>query len=112
MEQALLPPEAEDRYDFRRLPLPAAKAHKLIILKGTIRPEGTVENLNVHQGLMPEMDAAAVRAFSRWTFKPAMRAGKPVSVDVLVGIPGDAPVSSPGVVEGVGAAMPDPGKSY
>jgi len=95
MEAATLPPEAEARFDFKRLPLPAEKIHKLIILKGTIRPEGTVENLRVHEGLMPELDAAALRAFSQWTFKPAMRDGKPVSVDILVGIPGDSPTSGP-----------------
>jgi len=41
--------------------------------------------------LSSEMDAAALRAFSQWTFKPAMRDGKPVSVDILVGIPSDGP---------------------
>jgi hypothetical protein len=97
MEAPLIPPEAEARYDFKRLPLPPEKIHKLIILKGTIRPEGTVENLQVHAGLLSEMDAAALRAFSQWTFKPAMRGGQPVSVDVLVGIPSDPPPSGPRV---------------
>jgi hypothetical protein len=102
MEGATMPPEAEARYDFKRLPLPAEKTHKLIILKGTIRPEGTVENLHVHEGLMPELDAAALRAFSQWTFKPAMRDGKPVSVDILVGIPGDSATSGPALGAKVG----------
>jgi TonB family protein len=91
MEAALIPPEAETRYDFKRLPIPAEKVHKLIILEGTILAEGTVENLKVHEGVTPEMDAAAVRAFSQWTFKPAMRAGKPVSLYILVGIPAVRP---------------------
>jgi hypothetical protein len=43
------------------------------------------------------MDVAAVRAFSQWTFKPAIRGGKPVSVDVLLGIPGDLPGTGVGV---------------
>jgi Gram-negative bacterial TonB protein C-terminal len=103
IEQVLVPPEADARYDFKRSPLPPEKAHKLIILKGTIRSEGTVENLNIHQGLMPEMDAAALRAFSQWTFKPALRGGKAVSVDVLVGIPSDGPASD----SGAGAAVKD-----
>jgi hypothetical protein len=30
-------------------------------------------------------------AFSRWTFKPAIRDGKNVAVDVLVGIPTEVP---------------------
>jgi outer membrane biosynthesis protein TonB len=33
------------------------------------------------------MDEAARLAFSRWKFKPAMRAGKPVAIELLVGIP-------------------------
>jgi hypothetical protein len=37
------------------------------------------------------MDAAAKLAFSQWTFKPAVKAGKPVSIDILVGIPSDPP---------------------
>lgn len=97
LEEALLPPEAETRYDFKRLPLPPEKMHKLIILKGTILPEGAVQNLTIHEGLLPQMDAAALRAFSQWTFKPAMRGGKPVSVDVLVGIPGDGPTAKLGM---------------
>jgi hypothetical protein len=41
------------------------------------------------------MDAAAKLAFSKWTFKPAMKAGKPVGVDILVGIPSDPPKGGP-----------------
>jgi hypothetical protein len=33
------------------------------------------------------MDEAARIAFSRWVFKPAVRDGKPVEVEILVGIP-------------------------
>jgi outer membrane biosynthesis protein TonB len=33
------------------------------------------------------MDAAARAAFGKWKFKPAMRDGKPVPVEILVGIP-------------------------
>jgi outer membrane biosynthesis protein TonB len=53
--------------------------------------DGTIADVKIFQGLSDEMDAAAKLAFSRWTFKPAMKAGKPVSVDILVGIPSDAP---------------------
>jgi hypothetical protein len=91
MEQALIPPEAETRFEFKRTPLPPEKLHKFIILKGRINEDGTVADLKVFQGLSEEMDAAAKLAFSRWTFKPAVKAGKPVSIDILVGIPSDAP---------------------
>jgi len=50
-----------------------------------------VADLVVHQGLSDEMDAAAKQAFNQWTFKPAMRGGKAVSIEILVGIPSDPP---------------------
>ena len=90
-ELPLIPPEAKESYDFERLPLPAEKEHKFIILKGAISEDGSVENLEIHQGLMPTMDAAAQLAFSRWKFKPAIRSGKPVRVEILVAIPTDSP---------------------
>ena len=91
MEQALVPPEAEERFDFKRTPLPFEKQHKYVILKGQINEEGAVTDLKVFHGLSDEMDAAAKLAFSKWTFRPAMKGGKAVSIDILVGIPSDPP---------------------
>lgn len=91
MEEAIVPPEAEERFDFKRTPLPPEKLHKYVILKGRISEDGKVADLVVHQGLSEEMDAAARQAFSQWTFKPAMRGGKAVGIEVLVGIPSDSP---------------------
>jgi hypothetical protein len=92
MDSGLVPPDldVETRFDFRRLPVPPAKAHKLIVLKGTLGTDGTVGGLEIFQGILPEMDEAAKIAFSRWKFKPAMRDGKPVPVEILVGVPVDA----------------------
>ena len=87
LEQGLVPPDAETRFDFHRLPVPPEKAYKKIVLKGTLRDDGVVENLEVFQGVLAEMDAAARAAFGKWKFKPAMRDGKPVPVEILVGIP-------------------------
>jgi Gram-negative bacterial TonB protein C-terminal len=91
MEQGITPPDAEDRFDFKRLPLPADKIHKLIVLKGVLREDGTVDAVQIHQGLLPIMDEAARLAFSKWKFKPATRGGKAIPVDILVGIPSDPP---------------------
>jgi hypothetical protein len=91
MEQALVPPEAETRFDFKRTALPFEKQHKYVILKGKINEEGVVTDLKVFQGLSDEMDAAARLAFSKWTFRPAIKAGKAVGIDILVGIPSDPP---------------------
>ena len=87
-ELPLIPPEAKESYDFKRLPLPPEKAGKSIILRGAISEDGNVEEVDIHQGLLPAMDAAARLAFSQWKFKPAMRSGKPVRVEILVAIPG------------------------
>jgi TonB family protein len=87
MEQGLTPPDAEARFDFHRLPVPPEKVYKMIVLKGTLTDDGSVENLEVFQSVVPEMDAAARAAFSQWKFKPAMSGGKPVPVEILVGIP-------------------------
>jgi hypothetical protein len=95
MEQGITPPDAESRFDFKRLPLPEDKVHKLIILKGLLREDGTVQGLQVHQGLLPLMDEAARLAFSQWKFKPATRGGKAIPVDILVGIPSDPPPARP-----------------
>ena len=48
MEQGITPPDAETRFDFKRLPLPEDKLHKLIVLKGRLREDGTIEGLQVH----------------------------------------------------------------
>ena len=89
LEKPLVPPDVDlsKRFDFRRLPLPADNSHRTIILRGVIAMDGSVQNLVVHQGVLQEMDEAARIAFSRWVFKPAMRDGKPVEVQILVGIP-------------------------
>ena len=59
LERGLMPPDAEARFDFRRLPLPPEKAHKMIVLKGTLRDDGSVENIEMYQGVLPQMDEAA-----------------------------------------------------
>jgi Gram-negative bacterial TonB protein C-terminal len=95
MESGLLPPDAESRFDFRRLPVPFEKKNKMIVLRGAIKEDGTVDALQVYQSIVPEMDEAARVAFSRWKFKPAMREGKAVAVDILVGVPTEPPPNRP-----------------
>lgn len=91
LDPGLVPPDAEERFDFPRLPIPEDKADKAIVLHGMIREDGTVGELKVFQGLLPELDEAAVAALSRWRFRPALRANQPVTVEILVGIPARVP---------------------
>jgi hypothetical protein len=89
LETGLIPPDLdlESRYDFKRVSLPPGKGQKLIVLKGTLSEDGTIDAVEVYQGIVPEMDEAARLAFSRWKFRPAMKAGKPVALEILIGIP-------------------------
>jgi hypothetical protein len=92
LEQGLVPPDPDmdSRYDFKRLPVPPGKSQKLIVLKGSVKEDGSVSDLEVYEGIVPQMDEAARVAFSRWKFRPATRGGKPVALDVLIGIPTEA----------------------
>jgi hypothetical protein len=96
-EPPMVPPEAEAKFDFKRVPLPPEKAHKMIVLRGEIGQDGKPQNLEVFRGLDAEMDAAARLAFSRWKFKPAMRSGKPISVQILLGIPAEGGKTPPSI---------------
>ena len=87
LQAGLLPPNIEAQFDFKRLPIPEEKAHRKIVLKGTLKEDGTVADLQIYQGVLPAMDEAALLALSQWKFRPAMRNGKPISVEILVGIP-------------------------
>ncbi len=89
----VVPPDVEERFDFKRRPVPEDKADKLIVLYGVIREDGTVDELKIYQGVEPEMDKAAVLAFGRWKFRPALQEGKAVAVEILVGIPVRLPKS-------------------
>jgi TonB-like protein len=93
LEEGLVAPYAESKFDFRRLPVPEKDSRKLIVLKGILQEDGTVGKLEVYQGLLSEMDEAAKLALGRWKFKPATRAKIPVAVDILVGVPAQVPRS-------------------
>ncbi len=89
--EGIVPPQAESKFDFQRIPLSPDKTGKLIILKGLLRADGFIDELQVYQGVAQEMDDNARLAFSQWKFKPALREGKPIAVQVLVGIPAMLP---------------------
>ncbi|MGH9783787.1 MAG: energy transducer TonB [Terriglobia bacterium] len=83
----LTPPWPEKKFDFRRPPIPPERSTRMIILHGRIREDGTVEELKVHQGVQTDADQIAMAAFRQWIFRPATRGGKPIPVEILVGIP-------------------------
>jgi hypothetical protein len=87
METGVVPPDVMARFDFKRQTVPFEKKGKPIVLKGVITDDGTVSEIKVYQGVLSGMDDAARVAFSKWKFKPALKDGKAVAVDVLVGVP-------------------------
>jgi hypothetical protein len=87
METGVVPPDVQERFDFKRQTVPFEKKNKPIVLKGIITEHGSVSELKVYQGVMAGVDDAARVAFSKWKFKPALKDGKAVAVDVLVGVP-------------------------
>jgi hypothetical protein len=90
-DPGLVGPEADEQFDFHRPLVPPEKADKLIVLHGVIQADGTVGALQVLQGVGADADLAARAAFGKWKFKPALRNAKPISVEVLVGIPAVVP---------------------
>src|ERR1700722_7324313 len=87
METGVLPPDVQARSAFKPQPVPFEKKNKPIVLKGVISDDGSVSELKVYQGVVTGMDDAARVAFSKWKFKPALKDGKAVAIDVLVGVP-------------------------
>jgi Gram-negative bacterial TonB protein C-terminal len=94
MEAGIVPPDVQARFDFKRLPVPFEKKNKPIVLKGVLKEDGTITDLEVYQGIVPEMDEAARVAFKAFKFKPALRDNKPISIDILVGIPTETVVTT------------------
>lgn len=87
LDHGLVPPSPREQFDFHRPPVPPDKTDELIVLHGTIREDGTIADLRVLSGVDPVADEAALAAFSQWRFDPALRDGKPIPLNILVGVP-------------------------
>jgi protein TonB len=49
-----------------------------LVLRITVGADGSVEKVDVVSSVDPSLDAAAIAVVKGWTFKPAMRCGKPM----------------------------------
>ena len=58
-----------------------------VVLYAVIRANGTVDSIQLLQGIDPTLDANAMQAFVQWKFKPAERQGVPVDIETVVRIP-------------------------
>lgn len=50
-----------------------------VLLRGLVRPDGTVDALRIRDCTHPAFGAAAVRAVATWQYKPAVWRGQPVT---------------------------------
>jgi TonB family protein len=62
-----------------------------VILYGVIRPDGSVDSIQVVHKLDPQLDANSVAAFKQWRFEPATKNGQPVALEAIVHIPFKGP---------------------
>jgi TonB family protein len=58
-----------------------------VVLYAVIRADGTVGDIRILHGLHEQLDANAIKALSRWKFRPAMKSGAPVDLEAVVQIP-------------------------
>jgi len=91
LDHGLVPPSPREQFDFHRPPVPPDKTDELIVLHGTIREDGSIGDLRVLRGVDRVADEAALAAFSQWRFDPGLRDGKPVLLNILVGVPPTLP---------------------
>lgn len=73
----------------RQPPYPAAarasKKTGLVLIRGTVRADGALEDLAVVRGDEPFV-AAAMKAVGRWRYSPALYEGQPISAGVVIEI--------------------------
>ena len=62
-----------------------------VVLYAVIRPDGSVDSIQLVRGLDEQLDNNAMQALSQWKFRPASRAGEPVALEAIVHIPFHAP---------------------
>jgi TonB family protein len=64
-----------------------------VILYAVIRRDGSVDSIQLVQGIDEQLDANAMDALSQWKFHPASKQGQPVELEAIVHIPFHMPES-------------------
>jgi hypothetical protein len=94
IDAPVAPPAAEEMFDFRRGSRATADdENDLIVLRGIIGADGSINKLAIQQGADQVTNQVALATFQKWKFKPATKAGKAIEVEILVGIPSISIVS-------------------
>ncbi len=58
-----------------------------VVLYAVIRPDGSVDSIQLVRSVDPQLDANAKSAFSQWKFRPAMKDGVPVALEAIIHVP-------------------------
>jgi len=58
-----------------------------VILYAIIRKDGSVDSIQLVQGLDPQLDRNAMQALAQWKFRPGKRLGTPVDLEAVIYIP-------------------------
>jgi protein TonB len=63
-----------------------AKIQGTVLLRCIVRPDGSVSDIEILRSLDPTfgLDGEAVKAAKQWRFRPGMRMGQPVSVEITI----------------------------
>ncbi len=75
-EQPPLPAELVRRY-----------LRRMLIVFAVINPQGKMEQLSIKDSPDPALNEIVLRSLSKWSFRPALLEGQPVSIKALIGIP-------------------------
>ena len=67
--------------------LDANHVERRVQVAAVIKQDGTVDHVSLVRSAPPAIAQAVIQDLQSWEFKPAMRAGMPVDVDVVVEIP-------------------------
>lgn len=69
---------------------PALRDHHIqgeVVLYAVIRQDGSVDSIQLVQGIDPTLNNDAMKALAQWKFRPAERNGHPVALQAVVRIP-------------------------
>ena len=58
-----------------------------VVLYAVIRKDGTVDSIQLIEGVDPTLDENAMEALAQWKFRPAEREGTPIDLEAIVRIP-------------------------
>jgi hypothetical protein len=72
-------------------PLGGARTEFRVQIVAVIKRDGKIESISLLRNAAPALEQAVIQDLASWEFKPALRDGEPVDVDVVLEIPFSLP---------------------